>query len=101
MIPNLPNVLVVIYIYQVLNNVYAVRAESHALLTNDSPSNSWNERFMAGTSAAHIPEAPALLPVPKGGTRSSFGSMEALLRWDTTVVDRLLRPMNETVCREK
>lgn len=52
---------------------------------------------MAGTSAAHIPDAPALLLVPNGGSNSSFGSIEALLRWDTTVVDRLLRPMNEAV----
>lgn len=65
----------------------------NTLLTKESPSRSWNERFIAGTSAAQIPDAPALLPGPNGGSISSFGSIERLLRWDTKAVERLLRPM--------
>ena len=45
---------------------------------------------MAGTSAAQIPHAPALLPWPKGFTRSSLGRAAKLLWWVITAVPRLL-----------
>lgn len=67
-------------------------------LTNDSPSMSWKERCTAGTSAAHNPEAPALLPCPKGESSCSLGSTARLFLCDKTVAVRLLRPMNDTTC---
>ena len=52
---------------------------------------------MAGTSAAQIPDAPALLPWLKGGISSSLGRAAKLLWWVIIAVPRLLVPAIETV----